>query len=89
VGSKHSSNSNRLVETARLAGTKAFLGDDFSGIPQNELRSTKTLGISSGASVPDILVEELVAQIQKQHPKAKTETLQILKENVKFGLPEI
>lgn len=89
VGSKHSSNSNRLVETAQSAGAKAFLVDDFTDIPEGVLDTATILGISSGASVPDVLVENLIAEIQKRYPKAKIENVEVMEENVKFGLPEI
>jgi len=89
VGSKHSSNSNRLVETARSNGVKAFLVDDFSDVSEGILDSSEILGISSGASVPDILVENLIGEIQKKYPNVKTRSLDVLKENVEFGLPNI
>ncbi|MDO8566189.1 MAG: 4-hydroxy-3-methylbut-2-enyl diphosphate reductase [Candidatus Moranbacteria bacterium] len=60
-GSKNSSNSTRLKETARAAGVQAYLIDDISELDENWLIDVETVGISAGASVPEKLVEEAVA----------------------------
>ncbi len=89
VGSKHSSNSNRLVETARSSGTESILIDNFSEVPHKNLKNIQTLGITSGASVPDVLVEKLVNDIKRLYNIADIQTLEVLKENVQFSLPKI
>ena len=89
VGSKYSSNSNRLVETAQKFGSKALLIDEFSDIPKDIFLSVKILGITSGASVPDFLVEKLIKNIQEKFSNVTVKTLYALRENVKFSLPEI
>ncbi|MDP3957680.1 MAG: 4-hydroxy-3-methylbut-2-enyl diphosphate reductase [bacterium] len=61
LGSKTSSNSNRLMETARAAGTLAYLIDDVSELDEAWLAGVKTVGISAGASAPEKLVRGVVA----------------------------
>ncbi|HLC56672.1 MAG TPA: 4-hydroxy-3-methylbut-2-enyl diphosphate reductase [Candidatus Nanoarchaeia archaeon] len=85
VGSKNSSNSKRLVETAKNANVNAFLIDDLKEINQNWLENISVLGISSGASVPDYLVQEVVEYFVKQG--AKKEELNVLEENMIFQKP--
>ncbi|HLD05216.1 MAG TPA: 4-hydroxy-3-methylbut-2-enyl diphosphate reductase [Candidatus Nanoarchaeia archaeon] len=85
IGSKSSSNSNRLVETARTLGTKAYLIDDLNGFNPAWLKNISIVGIASGASAPDHLVQELVEYFVKQG--AKKEELTLLEEKVTFKLP--
>jgi 4-hydroxy-3-methylbut-2-en-1-yl diphosphate reductase len=59
IGSKNSSNSNRLVETAEAAGVEAHLIDDESEIDESWLAGVDTVGLTSGASVPDQLVRRV------------------------------
>jgi 4-hydroxy-3-methylbut-2-enyl diphosphate reductase len=59
IGSKNSSNSNRLVETARAAGVHAHLIEDETGIDERWLDGVETVGLTSGASVPDHLVRRV------------------------------
>ena len=84
IGSKNSSNSCRLVEVAKLAGTEAELVPDphTYTVPEN-LRG-KTVGLSSGASAPEILVETLINKL-----KAPVEILQFKEESVSFKLPDM
>jgi 4-hydroxy-3-methylbut-2-enyl diphosphate reductase len=56
IGSPNSSNSNRLVETARAAGTEARLIEDESAIDERWLDGAETVGLTSGASAPEHLV---------------------------------
>ena len=60
VGSRNSSNSNRLVEEAQLAGARAYLVDDVSEIDPSWLDGVETVGFTSGASAPEFLVDEIV-----------------------------
>ena len=87
VGSKNSSNSNRLVETPKYAGAKSFLIPSAQDFDEDMVNGAVNVGITSGASVPDILVEQLVQRIKKINPQAKIESLDYMKENVKFRLP--
>ncbi|MBU0580510.1 MAG: 4-hydroxy-3-methylbut-2-enyl diphosphate reductase [Candidatus Margulisbacteria bacterium] len=61
LGSQNSSNSRRLKEVAKAAGPKAYLIDSFKDINSAWLKNTKVLGISSGASAPEYLVEETIS----------------------------
>ena len=61
IGSKTSSNSNRLKELAEKCGTKSFLIDDKSDINIDELRHTASVGITAGASAPEEIVQEVIS----------------------------
>jgi 4-hydroxy-3-methylbut-2-enyl diphosphate reductase len=86
IGSKNSSNSNRLAEVARDAGAQAHLIDDISQIEAGWLEGVERLGITAGASAPEYLVEEVVAYFRAQ---GATEVLEIhaVAEEVNFALP--
>ena len=87
VGSKSSSNSNRLREVAEGVGTQAYLLDDASEINENWLKGVKTVGITAGASAPEILVEEIIERL-KEIEDCTVSTLTGSDENVKFPLPK-
>jgi 4-hydroxy-3-methylbut-2-enyl diphosphate reductase len=59
IGSRNSSNSNRLVEVARAAGVSAYLIDDETEIDERWLGDVETVGVTSGASAPERLVERV------------------------------
>src|SRR3990167_924489 len=88
IGSKTSSNSQRLREVCEEEGTKAYLIDDEMMIDPSWFKDVYTLGVTSGASAPEYLVDSLVDHIKKLNPKAKVENLEVLKENIKFPLPD-
>ncbi len=83
VGSKTSSNSKRLVETAIKHGSKALLIADASFVTEEMFDGVETLGITSGASVPESLVKEIIEKIG-----APVEKLACAEENMKFSLPK-
>ncbi len=85
VGSKSSSNSNRLVETARMLGKKAYLVDDVNGIDPSWLSEVSVVGITSGASAPEHLVQEIVQHFVRQG--AEQEELEVLREQMVFKEP--
>lgn len=89
VGSKHSSNSNRLAEAAQNAGVPSLLIERFADLPREIFSKINTLGISSGASVPEALTAELLNEILALYPQATIETLEILKEDIRFSMPVI
>ncbi len=88
IGSKNSSNSNRLVEVAKEAGAKAHLINDQSGIKPEWLEGVKAVGLTSGASAPDYLVAGAISRL-KSLGVAEVRELQVAEENVKFALPKI
>jgi 4-hydroxy-3-methylbut-2-enyl diphosphate reductase len=86
IGSKNSSNSNRLVEEAELAGARAYLVDDASGVDAKWLEGADTVGLTSGASAPEFLVEQMVAHL-KSLGVEEVEDLVTVEEDVHFALP--
>lgn len=88
IGSKTSSNSQRLKEVCEQEGVKSYLIDDETMVNPDWFKGVKILGITSGASAPEYLVDKLVAFVKKTNPKVKVENLEVLKENIKFPLPD-
>ena len=87
IGSRNSSNSVRLVEVAKNSGCEnSYLVHSESKIPYDDINKCSTIGISSGASAPDILVNEFIKQL-KQKFSVITEEVEIIKENVIFKVP--
>ncbi len=86
VGSENSSNSNRLVEVARNLGTNAHLIDSCSDIEPDWLENVKTIALTAGASAPECLVEEVVKFLDSKG-FGNVEELEVMPENVRFGLP--
>jgi len=86
VGSVNSSNSNRLREVAERRGAQAYLVDDPDMIDPVWLRETKRVGVTAGASAPDILVEQVIERL-KQLGAVSVRTLPGVEENVAFPLP--
>jgi len=86
VGSRNSSNSNRLVEQAVLAGARAHLIDDVSEIDPGWLEGVETLGITSGASAPEFLVQAIVRRLGGTGTVEIEEVLTV-EEDVHFPLP--
>ncbi|HLN81261.1 MAG TPA: 4-hydroxy-3-methylbut-2-enyl diphosphate reductase [Thermoanaerobaculia bacterium] len=86
IGSKNSSNSNRLVEEAQLAGARAYLVDDASGVDPAWLEGVETVGVTSGASAPEFLVEQMVAHLTALGAE-RVDDLVTVEEDVHFPLP--
>ncbi|MGH9716313.1 MAG: 4-hydroxy-3-methylbut-2-enyl diphosphate reductase [Candidatus Acidiferrales bacterium] len=86
VGSANSSNSNRLVEVARRAGVAARLIEDANDIDAASLENVKTLGLTAGASAPEILVEQ-VSQRLSNFGFTNHRDLDLIREDVRFTLP--
>ena len=88
VGSRNSSNSVRLVEVAKKAGCKnSQLMHSEKEIPFHEIESSNTIGISSGASAPEKLVQALLNNIKKDR-KVSIEEVVVAEEKVVFKLPK-
>jgi len=87
LGSKNSSNSVRLVEVAEKSGCPhAQLIHSDSEIPFEKLQNCKTIGISSGASAPEVLVENFINKLKSEF-KIVIEEVEIIKENIIFKVP--
>ncbi|MCE9507407.1 MAG: 4-hydroxy-3-methylbut-2-enyl diphosphate reductase [Alphaproteobacteria bacterium] len=89
IGSKNSSNSNRLVEVARAYGcSRAFLADTAKEIDWESLKDIRTLGLTAGASAPEILVQEII-DTARAFFDVETETVTLTEENVVFNVPRL
>jgi len=86
IGSRNSSNSNRLVETARAGGTAAYLIDDESEIDEEWLDGAETVGITSGASAPEKLVGR-VCDWFRERGVTDIQAYRLVEEDVTFRLP--
>jgi len=87
IGSRNSSNSNRLVEVAREYGTEAHLIDNALEIREEWLHEKRVVGITSGASAPEELVQRLVAMFRERGTRDVQE-LEVVREDVRFMLPK-
>jgi 4-hydroxy-3-methylbut-2-enyl diphosphate reductase len=86
VGSTNSSNSNRLVEVSRNLGTIGYLIDNSQAIDPKWLAGVKNVAVTAGASAPEILVEDVVDYL-RQNGFEDVEEVEVMPENVRFGLP--
>lgn len=87
VGSPNSSNSNRLRELAERMGTPAYLIDNEEGIDPAWLDGRKNVGVTAGASAPDVLVKQVVERIQALGGNVPEE-IQGREENIVFSMPK-
>lgn len=87
VGSPNSSNSNRLREVAQNQGVEAYMVDNASYIKPEWLSHKSRIGVSAGASAPEVLVQEVIAKLQ-QLGANEVEELQGVVESVVFQLPK-
>jgi 4-hydroxy-3-methylbut-2-en-1-yl diphosphate reductase len=88
IGSKNSSNSNRLVQVAEELGTRSFLIDNETEVDPSWLEGVRTVGITSGASAPEELVQRLVQAFRDGSPDVVVEDFEVLREDVRFMLPK-
>ena len=86
VGAQNSSNSNRLVEVAESAGTKAYLIATARDIQSGWLEGCFIVGVTAGASTPEILVEQVVEAL-KGRGFTSVREIELVEENVHFPLP--
>jgi 4-hydroxy-3-methylbut-2-enyl diphosphate reductase len=87
IGSRNSSNSNRLVEVARDHGADSYLIDNESQVSDEWLDGTRVVGITSGASAPEELVQRLVEFFRARGTKQVSE-FEVVQEDVRFMLPK-
>lgn len=89
IGSANSSNSNRLVEVAKSYGCpNAFLVQDEKNIPWDHIYNIKTLGLTAGASAPDILIQNVITALSQKFV-VQVEEVTLTTENVTFNIPRI
>jgi 4-hydroxy-3-methylbut-2-enyl diphosphate reductase len=86
IGSKNSSNSNRLKELAENLGVKSYLIDFDYEIQSEWLIGVNNVGVTAGASAPEVLVEGVIKRLQS-HGFTTTETLNVVEEHMTFALP--
>jgi 4-hydroxy-3-methylbut-2-enyl diphosphate reductase len=88
IGAQNSSNSQRLREVAEQCGTRAFLIDDERSIHDEWFdENVRVVGLSAGASAPEVLVERVIEDLKKRGAQT-VETLATIEENVFFPLPK-
>ena len=87
VGSTNSSNSNRLREIAEQLGRTAYLIDTAENMQEEWFEGVDTVGVTAGASAPEVLVQEVIAQL-KAWGGASTVEIQGIEEKVVFSLPK-
>jgi 4-hydroxy-3-methylbut-2-en-1-yl diphosphate reductase len=88
IGSRNSSNSNRLVDVARAAGAEAHLIDTELQVREEWLAGARVVGITSGASAPEELVQRLVGFFRDRGTQV-VEEFEVLREDVRFMLPKV
>lgn len=87
VGSPNSSNSNRLKELAERMGTQAYLIDGVQDLQQVWFKQSSSVGITAGASAPEVLVQDVIEQLKKWGAKT-IENLEGQLENITFSMPK-
>jgi 4-hydroxy-3-methylbut-2-enyl diphosphate reductase len=88
VGARNSSNSNRLVEVAARAGTSAYLISDVTDIRPEWLDGCRCIGVTAGASTPEVLIDEVAAWLRAWGCD-RVEEVEVLSEDVQFMLPAV
>jgi 4-hydroxy-3-methylbut-2-enyl diphosphate reductase len=88
IGSANSSNSQRMVDVARDCGARSHLIDNESMVQEDWLDGVRVVGISSGASAPEELVDRLVGWFRERGVQS-VETFEVLREDVRFMLPKV
>lgn len=87
IGSPNSSNSNRLRELAERCGIPSYLIDSSADINPDWVKAARAVGISAGASAPEVLVAEVVEYL-KRFGASEVEELTVIEEDVEFSLPK-
>ncbi len=87
IGATNSSNANRLVEVARMAGTHSYLINDVRDIREEWITGATRVGVTAGASTPEVLVAETVDWLRARGHIAVRE-VRVVEEDVRFALPQ-
>ena len=88
LGSANSSNSVRLAEVGRRAGAEAYLIDDAEGLELAWLAGAASVGVTAGASAPEVLVQGVIARLAR-HFEVTVEEIDAVRETVSFKLPRV
>jgi 4-hydroxy-3-methylbut-2-enyl diphosphate reductase len=88
IGAQNSSNSNRLRDLAEELSVKSYLINNADDIQLGWLQSTNKIGITAGASAPEILVEEVINHLSKNYNVTNVSIMDGITEQVKFKLPK-
>ncbi|HET7343327.1 MAG TPA: 4-hydroxy-3-methylbut-2-enyl diphosphate reductase, partial [Methylomirabilota bacterium] len=86
IGATNSSNANRLVEVGKMAGTRAYLINDVGDIRPEWLQGASRIGITAGASTPEVLVHQAVETLGREGVKVRE--VHVVEEDVRFALPQ-
>ena len=86
VGSRNSSNSNRLVEVSQNLGTRGYLIDKAEDVQPEWLEGVNRVAVTAGASAPEVLVQDVVRYLSDRG-YGEAEEVEVMPENVRFGLP--
>jgi 4-hydroxy-3-methylbut-2-enyl diphosphate reductase len=88
-GSPQSSNSNRLKETASSLGVESYIIDTVDELDETWLAKKQTVGVSSGASVPQSIVDAVVKRLQDMYPQAKVHQDESIEKGIAFAVPKV
>src|SRR6185437_8197085 len=88
LGSANSSNSVRLAEVGRRAGARAYLIDDAAGLDLGWLSGVRTIGVTAGASAPEVLVQGVIDRLGENFA-VTVEEIEAERETVSFKLPRV
>ncbi|MDX1950495.1 MAG: 4-hydroxy-3-methylbut-2-enyl diphosphate reductase, partial [Rickettsiales bacterium] len=88
VGAKNSSNSNRLRDLGEELGTNSYLIDDANSLNFEWLDNANKIGLTAGASAPEVLVDGVINAIKNKYKNVTTSTMEGIIENVNFRLPK-
>ncbi len=86
IGATNSSNANRLVEVAEAVGTRAYLINDVGDIRREWLQGAPRIGVTAGASTPEVLVTEVMDALHRDG--ATVREVRVVDEDVRFALPQ-
>lgn len=86
IGAKNSSNSNRLREIGTEMGLQSYLIDDANSLNPDWLQNARTIGVTAGASAPEILIDQLIDRL-KTYGFDNIELLDGIEENINFNIP--
>ena len=84
---RNSSNSNRLREIAEELGVPSHLIENAGQLDPKWLDGVKSVGVTAGASAPDVLVQEVVAKLRRSERRSSLSVMEGIAENVQFRLP--